>query len=150
MQTIFESYCYRKSHKEGDNGDKTPLLSGELKDVEKIQLFNASLSLSIVQEKGDWFLKKPLEDFVDFSELSRWFHAPQDQKLKLISKEPNIQWEEYHLKNPSVVEITFSSGNVITFSVSEKTAFDGRWFIKKPLQKNLWVIRGGSRSLPRL
>ena len=124
-------YEYKKSHKEGDNGDKTPLLSGELKDVEKIRLSNASLSLSIVQEKGDWFLKKPLQDFVDFSELSRWFHALQDHKLKLISEEPNIQWEEYHLKNPSVVEITFSSSNVITFSVSEKTAFDGSWFIKK-------------------
>ena len=124
-------YEYKKNQSEGDTKDRTPLLSGELKDVEKIRLSNASLSLLIIKEKGDWFLKKPLEDFVDFKELSRWFHALQDQKLKLISEKPDIQWEEYHLKNPAVVELTFSSGNVVTFSISEKASFDGNWFIKK-------------------
>ena len=109
-------------------------MSGELEDIEKIHLFNESLSLLIAKEKGDWFLKEPLEDFVDFTELSRWFRALQAQKLRLISEGPDIQWEEYHLKKPSTVEITFSSGNTKAFSVSEKSSFDGKWFVKKENQ----------------
>ena len=124
-------YEYRKTLHEEESGDKTPLFSGKLEDVKKIHLSNKSFSLLIEKEKGDWFLKEPLKDFVDFTELSRWFRDLQGQKLKLISEQPGIQWEEYHLKDPSRVEITFSSDQVTAFSVSEKASFDGNWFIKK-------------------
>ena len=121
-------YEYKKSLKE-EGKEGISLLKGKLEDVKQIQL--SPSSLLIIKEKGDWFLKKPLEDFVDFSELSRWFDALQNHKLKLISEKSNIKWEDYHLSNASTVEIIFSSGDSTVFSVSKKSSFDGKWFVKK-------------------
>ena len=124
-------YEYRKGLNEEDSQDRVALLSGELEDVKEIHLSNKSLSLLMAKEKGRWLLKKPLEDFVDSPELSRWFLALKAEKVRLISDGPDIPWEKYYLKNPSRVEVTLSSGSRIRFFVSEKAAFDGKWFIRK-------------------
>lgn len=121
---------YRKSLKE-EGKEGIALFKGTIEDATQIQLSNPSSSLLIAKKKGDWFLEKPLEDFVDFPELSSWFDTLQNHKLKLISEKPNIKWEDYHLKDASKVEIHFSSGDSIVFSVSKKPSFDGKWFVKK-------------------
>lgn len=124
-------YEYRKGLKEEENGDRVALFSAEWENVKEIRLSNKSLSLLTEKENGRWFLKKPLVDFADSSELSRWFNALKDQKIWLISDGPDIPWEKYYLQNPSRVEVTLSSGYKIRFFVSEKAAFDGKWFIRK-------------------
>ena len=123
-------YEYKKSLKD-EGKEVLSLLTEKLENVEKIRLSNKSSSLLIVKEKGDWFLKEPFEDFVDFVELSRWFEALQNQKLKPVSEKPDIQWKDYYLTNPSSVEIGFLSGASTIFSVSEKSSFDGKWFVRK-------------------
>lgn len=125
-------YEYRKSlNEEEADGDRLPLFSGNFNEAEEIQISNDKFSLLIKKDKGDWFLKKPIEDFADFEDLSRWFEALQSEKLQLISEGSDIRWNEYHLTDPSMVEIRFSSGKNITFSVSRKPSFDGNWFVKK-------------------
>ena len=123
-------YEYKKSLKE-EGKEGISLLKGKLEDVKQMQLSNSFSSLLIVKERGDWFLKKPFKDFVDFSELSKWFDTLQNQKLKLVSEKQNIKWEDYHLTNSPSVEIHFSSGDSTIFSVSKKPSFDGKWFVKK-------------------
>lgn len=123
-------YEYRKSLKE-EGKDGVSLLTEKLEDVEKIRLSNEASSLLIVKEKGDWFLKEPFEDFVDFIELSRWFEVLQSQRLKLVSEKPDIQWKDYYLESPPSVEISLLSGATTLFSVSKNPSFDGKWFVRK-------------------
>ena len=131
--TGFAFYEYRKSLGEGDKKEGAPLIRGLLKDAERIRFSNKkSYSLLLVKEGGDWRLKEPFEDFADSEALSEWRKTLSEERLTLISDKPDIAWENYYLtEKSSSVEIRFFDSAPVSFSLSARPAFDGKWFVKK-------------------
>ena len=114
--------------------EESSFLDLDLKSLKSFQIFSKGNRLSVLKKNEDWFLTEPLEDLASFSEISRWLTAVSGQKLQKIKTE-GIQWEDYGLTDQAAqVELEKSSGEKISFSVSQKSSFDGRRFVKKDNQ----------------
>ena len=86
--------------------------------------------LLIVKRGKDWYLLKPLDDLASFTELSRWFNTLSRHKVTALEAE-SMDLNDYHLNDNTKVELELNTGQKIDFSISSKSFFDGRWFIKK-------------------
>ena len=131
---ILAFYEYNKSQKEQEQEKKAAFFIDQelkLKEITAIQIQKDDKKLELVKEGPDWLLKQPLKDLADFAEISRWFDEIKNQKVQKIEKEENSSWKDYYLDEAPKAELKFSSGKVISFSVSKKSTFDGKYFIKR-------------------
>ena len=125
-------YEYYTAQKEKEKQEELALFlpHTELKQLKAFQIEQSNDQLSAVQKEKEWFLIKPVEDLLDWTELSRWFDSIKSQKVQKISTE-NIDWKDYYLDSAPSVQLALVGGEKIIFSVSKKSSFDGRYFIKK-------------------
>ena len=128
----FAYYEYLQSVKEKETEtEKTLFLSQELEELVSVKILKNKEQIEIVKKDQDWFLKKPIEDFASFSEVSRWFDEIKNQKVREIPVEGAIDWKNYHLEKGFHVELGFQEGKTASFSISQKGSFDGHFFVKK-------------------
>ena len=131
-------YEYKQSQKEqAQKEEEASLLNKKLEDLKAFRIKKEGSVLEITKENQDWFLKQPVQDLADFTEISRWFDEIKNQKIQNLTKKEGIKWEDYYLDKAPSVEMEFSSGETISFSVSRKSSFDGKYFIRKG--ENLFI-----------
>lgn len=131
-------YEYKQSQKEqAQKEEEASLLNKKLEDLKTFRIKKEGHVLETTKENQDWFLKQPVKDLADFTEISRWFDEIKNQKIQNITKKEGIKWEDYYLDEAPSVEMEFFSGEIISFSVSKKSSFDGKYFIKKG--ENLFI-----------
>ncbi|MDE0091706.1 MAG: DUF4340 domain-containing protein [Oligoflexia bacterium] len=137
-------YEYYQSQKERKKEEQLSLFlpHTKLKQLKAFQIEQADKKLSAVKKEKEWFLTEPVKDLLDWTELSRWFDSIAKQKVQRI-KEENPDWKSYYLDSAPFVQMELSSGETITFSVSRKSSFDGRYFIRKGEE----LLIGGSAFL---
>lgn len=125
-------YEYKVSQKEQkQEAEEASLFKQDLKELKAFRIKKEDKQLEMAEEGKDWLLKQPVKDLASFTEISRWFGEIKNQKIQKIKTKENIQWEDYHLDKAPKVEMEFASGENISFSVSRKNSFDGKYFIKK-------------------
>ena len=125
-------YEYKQSEKEEKQKiEEASFLNKKLESLKAFRIKKDGKQLEIVKKEQNWFLKQPVQDQASFTEISRWFDEITNQKVQKIQTETGINWKEYHLEKAPGVEMEFSSGETISFSVSKKSSFDGKYFIKK-------------------
>ena len=126
---FYEYYqSQNKKEREAEQALLLPLI--ELKQLKAFQINQGDKSLSALKKEKEWFLEEPIKDLMDWAELSRWFSALKQQKVQSVSVE-DINWKDYYLDSAPFVQLDLEGGEKITFSVSKKSSFDGRYFIKK-------------------
>ena len=125
-------YEYRQSQKEQQEEVKSAsLFDKKLKELQAFRIIKNDSALEIVKDDQDWHLKKPFPDLADFTEISRWFDEIKNQKMQRIQIKSAVNWEAYYLDQSPAVEMDFSDGTKLSFSVSKKSSFDGKYFVKK-------------------
>ncbi len=124
-------YEFQQSQKDQEQKEKaSSLLSLELEELKSFRIVKEDSQLKILKKEEQWFLEEPVQDRASFSEISRWFDEIKNQKVQKIQIKEDIDWKSYHLDSSPMVEIQ-SSSKKISFSVSKKSSFDGKYFIKK-------------------
>ena len=125
-------YEYYQSQEETKREEELSLFLPqiELKQLKAFQIEQTDKKLSAIKKEKEWFLEEPVKDLLDWTELSRWFDSIKRQKVQKI-KTDSIDWKSYYLDSAPSVQFDFVSGDKIAFSVSKKSSFDGRYFIKK-------------------
>lgn len=126
-------YEYKKSQTEEQiKKSSSSLFSNlELKQIQSLKIIKNKEEMQIIQKEGDWLMEKPVKDIASFSEVSRWFSEIKNQQLKKVNAKQPIDWKNYYLDFAPRVEILPVSGEKISFSVSNKSSFDDKYFIKK-------------------
>ena len=126
---FYEYYqSQKKKEREAEQALLLPLI--ELRQLKAFQISQGDSRLSAVKKEKEWFLEEPVPDRMDWAELSRWFSALKQQKVQILSVE-GLNWKDYYLDSAPFVQLDLEGGEKITFSVSKKSSFDGRYFIKK-------------------
>ena len=120
-------YEYKQSTKKQK---ESSFLVKELKELKAFRITKGTEKLEVIRKNQDWFLKKPVKDLASFTEISRWFGEIKNQKVQKIQTE-TTNLKDYYLDNAPNVEMEFNSGETFFFSVSKKSSFDGKYFIKK-------------------
>jgi len=128
--SIWAFYEYKQSQTEKGQKSSILLSSLELEELKAFRIIRKN-TLSITRKDQDWFLEKPVKDLASFSEISRWFGELKNIKVEKVKTDVAIDWKTYQLDKAPSVEIDFSSGEKIIFSVSPKKTFDDKYFIKK-------------------
>ncbi|MCZ0931586.1 MAG: DUF4340 domain-containing protein [Oligoflexia bacterium] len=125
-------YEYYQSQKEKEKEEELSLFLPhiERKQLKAFQIEQTNNRLSAVQKGREWLLTEPVKDLLDGTELSRWFDSIKRQKVQKVKAEA-VDWKSYYLDSAPFVQLELVSGEKITFSVSKKSSFDGRYFIKK-------------------
>ena len=125
-------YEYKKSQTEQKQKAKAELFlpNLKLKELKAFQIIRKINRLSAKQKDSDWFLSQPVKDQADFKEISRWFDEIKNQKVQKIQMK-NIDWKNYDLDQAPSVKMNFANGKSLSFSVSAKSSFDDKYFIKK-------------------
>ena len=134
----FAFYEYRNSSLQKQEKEKSRQLlpNFKIEDLKAIRLFQDSAEnqkpeqLSLVKKGEDWFLLEPVKDLAGFTELSRWFDAVSRHKVTVLELESSKDFD-YHLSDSPTLELELQSGETLQLSISSKSSFDGRWFIKK-------------------
>lgn len=129
----FAFYEYKKSEVKETQKEKSRQLLPDLKieDIKEVRFKkNTEDKLSIIKKDESWLLLEPVQDLASFTELSRWIDTLARHKVIGLEVE-NPVLADYHLGSAPKVEIELKAGGQIQFSISSKTSFDGRWFIKK-------------------
>ena len=125
-------YEYKQSEKEQNQKIKeTSFLTKKIGDLKAFRIKKRNQILEVVKKDQDWFLKKPVKDQASFTEISRWFDEIQYQKVQEIQKQKPINWKDYYLDKAPRVTMNFLPNETFSFSVSKKSSFDGKYFIKK-------------------
>lgn len=126
-------YEYKQSQtKQEQEIKKSSFLSEiKLKDLKSFRIIKTNEQLSVVHEDNRWLVKKPVKDLASWTEISRWFDELQNQTVQKIQTKGTIQWENYYLDKAPRVEMDLNLGQTVSFSVSKKSSFDGKYFIKK-------------------
>ena len=127
---------YKQSSHQKEEAQKEKKLlflpEAELEGLKAVRIYKTKEeALSIIKKEQDWFLVEPVEDFASLTVLSRWFNEISRQKVKKLELDDNPDWKAYYLDQYPFVELDFKSGESLSFSVSSKSSFDGRWFVKK-------------------
>ena len=125
-------YEYYQAQKEKEKEEELALFlpHTELNQLKAFQIEQANQKLSAVKTDKEWLLEEPVKDLLDGAELSRWLDTLKKQKVQKIST-ANIDWKSYYLDSAPSVHLDLEEGKKIIFSVSKKSSFDGRYFIKK-------------------
>ena len=134
----FAFYEYRNSSLQKQEKEKSRQLlpNFKIEDLKAIRLLQDSAKnqkpeqLSLVKKGEDWFLLEPVKDLASFTELSRWFNTISRHKVTALELESSKDFD-YHLSDSPTLELELKSGETLQLSVSSKSSFDGRWFIKK-------------------
>ena len=131
---LWSFYEYKKAEKETiKKAEAERFLNKKLKELKAFRIKKKGETLSARKKEGDnWILTQPVRDQAEWTEISRWMDEITNQKVQQIEDLNDINWEDWHLsdKAPSV-EMDFEDNSAISFSVSEKSSFDGKYFIKK-------------------
>ena len=125
-------YEYYLAQKEKEKEEELSLFLPhiELRQLKAFQIEQADKKLSAVKEEKEWLLTEPVKDLLDWTKLSQWFDSIKRQKVQKIQTE-NTGWKSYYLDSAPSVQLELVGGRKVTFSVSRKSSFDGRYFIKK-------------------
>ena len=125
-------YEYYQSQRERERREELSLFLPhiELQQLKAFQIEQVDKKLSAGKKEKEWFLTEPVKDLLDWTELSKWFDSIKKQKVQKIQV-ASIDWKSYYLDSAPSVQLEFDGGEKIIFSVSRKSAFDGRYFIKK-------------------
>ena len=126
---LYEYYQFQKE-REKEEEQSLFLPHAQFHELKDIQINQAGKKLSAVKKEQKWRLIKPVEDELDEPELSRWFDSIKKQKVQKISIEA-VEWKKYYLDSSPFVQLGLAGGRQIIFSVSKKSSFDGKYFIKK-------------------
>lgn len=125
-------YEYKKSQQEEvQKTEEALFLKKELKNLKAIRIQKNKEQLEALKEDKKWLVKAPVKDLADWKEISRWFDEITNQKVQKLETSKEKNWKEYNLDGAPYVEIEFSSGETVSFSVSRQSSFDGKYFIKK-------------------
>ena len=109
------------------------LSSMDLNEVKELRIDQKKDKLLFAMrpaENTNFVLIEPAQDLIDSAELSQWFSDIKNQKVQKVSS-GDLDWKSYYLDSAPFVQLDLVSGDRITFSVSKKSSFDGRYFIKK-------------------
>lgn len=102
----------------------------KLENIKAFHIIKDDTQLSIVREDTKWLLQQPVQDLASFTEISRWLGELKNIKVQKISKKEGSNWKEYYLDSAPQVKIELTSDKTVSFSVSKKSSFDGKYFIK--------------------
>ena len=129
-------YEYKQSEEE-QKVKEAPFFNNSLENLKAFNIVKEGEGLRVVKEGQNWLLKKPVQDLASFMEISRWFDELKNQRVQKIQTNKDILWKDYYLDKAPSVEMEFISGAPLSFSVSKKSSFDGKRFIKK--NKELFI-----------
>ena len=130
---LFAFYEYKKAEQEkAQKAADEKFLDKHIKDLKAFRIKKKGAVLSIAQEGKGWVLKQPVQDQASWAQISRWMDEITNQKVQEIKGIDEIKWEDWHLSDQAgLVEMDFADGSSLSFSVSEKSSFDGKYFIRK-------------------
>ena len=130
--SAYAFYEYTDTEKKAvTDREKSSLLLDSLEEVQEISIKNQTETFTLSHESGNWILKKPFKDFIDFDELSTWFARLQREQLSKIKVEQPIDWKSYYLDDPFALEWTLKSGEKKSLFISSRSNFNGKYFVKK-------------------
>ena len=130
--SAYAFYEYTQVEKtETKEKEQSALFLYSLNDLKKISLKNQKETFVLVHESGNWKLKEPLEDTLDLKDLSDWFNQLKQEHLVNVKSSKPIDWDAYDLDGSFILELSLKSGEIKSFSISSKSTFDGKYFVKK-------------------
>ena len=132
----FAYYESRRAARESLSEAKAAAFFSErLEDLVKIHLKSQKGETLLIKKGRDWLMEKPLEDKASFKEISRWLEEIKSQKTQKISVEGEIDWKDYHLEEGqaahALLEFSGNPQKTLSFSISRKSSYDGRFFLNK-------------------
>ncbi|MDE0118962.1 MAG: DUF4340 domain-containing protein [Bdellovibrionales bacterium] len=129
----FAFYQYRQSQEEKRKEEKQDLVfpSLELSQVKVFSIKKGDTYIYVLNQGGEWRLDSPVKDMADRDLVGDWIESLLSEKVKTI-KEKGVDWAEYGLdQNVNSIEITTVSGTSLKLDISQYSAFDGKFYIRK-------------------
>jgi hypothetical protein len=139
---------FKKDKGLGENEQKVlSLHEGEVVDIE---IKSKKQTVSIKSDHGYWHILEPLKDDADDLAIVSYLNALKEAKVTLLSddgkknSEP-VDWSKYGLDPGVQIEIITDQNKKDRFTVSDTSAYDGSFYVRKG--DDLFL---GDRSLARI
>ena len=129
----FAFYQYKQSQTEKQTEEKKDLVfsSLEMSQVQSVSIKRKDEGIYFFRKDGDWWLDSPVKDMADRDIVGDWLQGLLSEKVRVI-REKGVDWEEYELaKNTKNIEITTISDEKLKLNISDYSAFDGSFYIRK-------------------
>ncbi len=149
-------YQYEQSQKEIQSAEKKDLIFPEWNNqvADKIHIRYGKKTIQLVRgEHSLWRLLSPLKDIADGSAVAKWLDQVFSEKAKILNENsssahpPSIDWSEYGLSSSNKtreIKITSQSQAKFRLLISDYSAFDGRFFLKKTTDRLSHLLLGST------
>lgn len=129
----FAFYQYKQSQKEILLAEKKDLIfpSLELSQIESFSLEKNDTKVHVFRKAEDWYLDSPVKDIADADLTKDWLENLLTEKIRPL-QEKGVDWKEYNLHDRvRALEIKKRSKETLKLRISNYSAFDGKFYIKK-------------------
>ena len=129
----FAFYQYKYSQEQEEKEEKKDLVFSSLEpnQVQSIFIQKAAGDIHLTRIANGWNMESPIKDMADRDLTGDWLSSLFSEKTRVI-KEEGVDWAEYGLdQNTKSIEITIKSNEKLKLNISNYSAFDGSFYIKK-------------------
>ncbi len=129
----FAFYQHKKSQKSALLAEKKALIfpSLELSQIKAFSIEKKELAFHVFQKRKNWYINSPVQDIADADLVTDWLENLLAEKVRILKKK-EVNWAEYDLdKNIKSIEITKKSEEKLKVNISNYSAFDGRFYLRK-------------------
>ena len=129
----FAFYQYKYSQEQEEKEEKKDLVFSSLEpnQVQSIFIQKAAGDIHLTRTADGWNMESPIKDMADRDLTGDWLSSLFSEKARVI-KEEGVDWAEYGLdQNTKSIEITIKSNEKLKLNISNYSAFDGSFYIKK-------------------
>ena len=127
----FYEYQQAESEKQDKQKVESLLSQVDINNLKSFRIITKKGELLVFKHGEEWLVKKPVQDLASWQEISGWLDKLKNTVVKKITPDKEFKLKEYYLDLAPKVEIVLKSGQKISFLVSHKSSFDGKYFIKK-------------------
>ncbi len=129
----FAFYQYKYSQEQEEKEEKKDLVFSSLEpnQVQSIFIRKVVEDIHLIRTEDGWNMESSIEDMADRDLTGDWLSSLFSEKARII-KEKGVDWAEYGLdRNTKSIVITTKSNEKLKLSISNYSAFDGSFYIKK-------------------
>jgi len=130
----FAFYQYKKAQKEMVEKEKEgrifPTIKGPI-EINKVSIKSNTQDIHFYRKEDGWWIKSPIEDIADSDLIGDWLDNVLTQKVTIVKKN-NVDLAEYDLdQNIKSIKLVTQSNEVFNLDISNYSAFDGSFYLKK-------------------
>ncbi|MBX7232459.1 MAG: DUF4340 domain-containing protein [Bdellovibrionales bacterium] len=130
---LYTYYDYKKSEKEeAAKVEKEKILNFVPAEVVEIKIVKPSDTILLKRVEDRWNLIEPIQDQADNNEVTGYLNIIKEEKGEELTQtnSSSVNWQEYGLDLPGANITLKSKNSELTFQISNKASFDGRYFVR--------------------